>query len=223
MKFFQKLYRDFARDKQTLKTLKFRQKLRFMYDYYRGRAFVLLLIGLIGFYCADLYLTTQRETILEGFFTNDEHNLFPAKAIADEFSNVLGLTSKQQVIFDDSLFIQPGSSVNYHAASQSKIVAYVAARELDFLVTTKELMEYYSSSFSLYDLEALLPEKLFLRLQDQLYYAVDGTGMRKACAVSMAGSRFDNGTEGGSHYMMVLSYTQHQDALIRFLEYAFPM
>lgn len=223
MKFFQKLYRDFAKDKQTLKTLNFRQKLRYIYDYYRGRAFVLLLIGIIGFYCADLYLTTQRETVLEGFFTNDEYNQYPAKAIAEDFSKYLCLTSRQQVIFDDSLYIQLGSSVNYHAASQSKIVAYVAARELDFLITTKELTEYYSASFTLYDLEELLPDTLLQRLSDQLYYAADGTGEQKACAVSMAGSRFDDGTESAPHYMMVLSYTQHTDTLIRFLEYAFPL
>lgn len=206
--------------------MNFFQKLRYVYDYYRGRFFLLLVVGLIGFYIADVFMTTQRETVLEGFFTNDEQNLYPAKSIAEDFAKTLDLSPRQQVIFDDSLYILQGSSVDYHVASQSKIVAYVAAKELDFLVTTKELMEYYSNSFTLYDLEELLPEELFGRLQGQLFYAIDGTGEQKACAVSMAGSRFDKGADPESqsapHYLMALSYTEHRETLIRFLEYAFP-
>lgn len=224
MKFLQKLKEGFSKDMATLKTLSFPQKLRFILDYYRGYAFLSLCLVLTGFYLGDAWMQTQRETVLEGFFTNDEANLFPADQIAGDFSRVLGISSGQQVVFDDSLYVERGSSIDYHTASQSKIVAYVSAKELDFLVTTKELTDYYSGSFPLCDLDQFLPPHLAQRLKENLYYIPDSNGVTKACAVSMEGSRFTKGAvppPAAPHYLMVFSYTQHRDAVIRFLEYAF--
>lgn len=224
MKILQRLKTSLSKDRETLKTLSPRQKIRFILDYYKGYGFVFLCLCMIVFYLGDAWMQTRQDTVLEGFFTNDEDNLFPAGSIAKEFSRFLNLSSGQQVIFDDSLYVQIGSSIDYHTASQGKIVAYVSARELDFLVTTKELMEYYSQSFPVYDLEQLLPDRLMKDLEDQLYYAKTADKTVKACAVSLENSRFAKGTASprtAPYYLMVFSYTQHQDAMIRFLEYAF--
>ena len=224
MKILQRLKTSLARDRETLKTLSIRQKLRFILDYYKGWAFVLLCLSMAGFYLGDAWMQTRRETVLEGFFTNDDGNLFPAGNIAKEFSQYLNLSPRQQVIFDDSLYVLIGSSIDYHTASQGKIVAYVSARELDFLVTTKELAEYYSQSFPVYDLELFLPDNLMKDLKDQLYYTAASDGTVKACAVSLENSRFAKGTASAQtapHYLMVFSYTRHPDTMIRFLEYAF--
>lgn len=224
MKFLQKARKSISKDLTTLKTLSFRQKIRFVLDYYRGYAFIFFCFLLAVFYLGDVWMQTRRETVLEGFFTNDEANLFPADRIAKEFSGFMELTPRQQVIFDDSLYVKRGSSIDYHTASQSKIVAYVSAKELDFLVTTRELTEYYSGSFPVLDLEQLLPPALARRLKDNLCYLTDCDGVTKACALSLDGSRFTGGSASSPaapHYLMVFSYTEHQDAMVRFLEYAF--
>lgn len=216
MKFLDKLRRDLANDRETLKRLPFRQKIRFLIDYYRGRAFLLLCLCLALFYIGDAVLEMNRETVLEGFFSNDDENDFPARQITKEFSPLLGLSPRQQVIFDDTLYVVPGSSADLYAASQGKIVAYVSARELDFLVTTEELMKSYVPSFPICDLDELLPADLLTRLEGQIYYANDGSGTYKACGVSMKNSRFRS-----SHYLMVFSYTKHRENMVRFLEWAF--
>ena len=127
------------------------------------------------------------------------------------------------MVFDDSLYVLIGSSIDYHTASQGKIMAYVSARELDFLVTTRELAEYYSPSFPIMDLEEFLPDHLMERLKDKLCYLPDSQGEIGAFAVSLEGSRFTKEavSQTNPHCLMVLSYTDHQDAMIRFLEYAF--
>lgn len=219
MIFFKKIQQNFNKDLATLKTLSFRQKLIFIKDYYKGAALAFLCLCLFAFYIGDVWSTAHRETILEGFFTNDDENLFPAKTISEHFSTYLNLTSDQQVIFDDSLYIIIGSKNAYQTSSQSKILAGVSAKELDFLVTTEELTPYYSEHFPIYDLEELLPDNLKELLKEDLYYGTDNSGTRKACAVNMARSRFANGSD--SHYLMAFSYTRHPEALIQFLEYAF--
>ena len=224
MKFLHKIRQNFYQDRETLRRLSPLQKIRFLLDYYRGYALALLCLCLIGFYIGDAFLQSRRETVLEGFFTNDDENLFPAGTIAEEFSAELGLTSGQQVIFDDSLYVKPGSSFDYHTASQGKIMAYISARELDFLVTTADLAEYYSRSFPLMDLEEFLPDHLLTRLRGQLYYSQGPDGAAKAFAVSLKGSRFAKkaaSDQTAPHCLMVFSYTDHTEAMIRFLEYAF--
>ncbi len=224
MKILQRMKRSIAKDREVLKTLTFRQKIRFIKDYYKGQFFILFCICLITFYAVDMWMTMQRETVLEAFFTNDEQNLFPSKELEKEFSKRLGLARDQQVIFDDSLFVQVGSRDEYQTSSQSKIIAYIAARELDFLVTTQELTDFYLPNVPIYDLEELLPEELFDQVKDQIYYAKDGTGEQKACAVSMENTRFFERASDSSappHYLMVFSYTKHVENVIEFIEYAF--
>ncbi len=226
MKLFQNLKRNLAEDRAKLRTLPFRQKIRFILDYYKGYIFIFLCLCLLGYYLGDLWMQTRRDTVLEGFFSNDDENLFPAGKIADDFSAWVGLEKGQQVIFDDSLYVIEESSADYNVASQGKIMAYVSARELDFLVTTGDLVKTYAPSFPVQDLEEFLPADLLSLFRDRLLYAADGNGQRKACGLSMEGSRFTKGSEAqkeAPHYLMVFSYTEHKDMLLRFLRYAFEL
>ena len=63
-------------------------------------------------------------------------------------------------------------------------------------------------------------------LENQFYYAKTSDGTTKACAVSLEGSRFAKeaaSDQAAPHYLMVFSYTEHQDTMIQFLEYAFDL
>ena len=224
MSIFKKVKEHFKKDWQKLKTLSPKQRFYYIIDYYKGYAFIFLCLCLLGYYIGGAVIEIRNDTVLEGFFSNDDENLFPAKEITRDFSAYLELAPGQQVIFDDSLYVIPESSAEYNAGSQGKIVAYIAARELDFLITTKDLVEMYAPNCPVQDLEELLPDDLKERLQDQFLYGADGSGEWKACAVSMTGSRFTRDSEAqkeAPHYLMVFSYTQHKEALIRFLRYAF--
>ncbi len=226
MKIFRNFQKKFANDRATLKSLPFRQKIRFILDYYKGAFFIFLCLCLLGYYLGDMWLETRRDTVLEGFFSNDDENLFPAQKLADDFSAYLGLAKGQQIIFDDSLYVITGSSADYNTASQGKIMAYVSARELDFLVTTGPLVETYAPSFPIQDLEEFLPDDMLERFRGQLLYAADGTGKRKACALSLEGSRFTRDSAAqkeNPHYLIVYSYTKHKDTILKFLRYAFEM
>ena len=176
-----RIIRDWKKDRETLKTLNFRQKIQFILDYYRGRMFLLFFIFLMLFYIGDMVYQSSQTIYLQGFFVNDRQNLFPASELSRDFSAYDSLPSGHRVAFEDSLYVDLSSGSEYHAASQGKIVAYIAARELDFLVVPQDLAEYYVQSFPLYHLEELLPDDLENSLQNDFYYAVDGSGEEKAC------------------------------------------
>lgn len=64
-------------------------------------------------------------------------------------------------MFDDALYIDLGGEASeYTAASNGKLTAYMMMHELDFVVTSDEVLEYYKDTFPMEDLEALLPADL---------------------------------------------------------------
>lgn len=225
MKLKDKLIRDWKKDRETLKTLNFRQKLQFILDYYRGQMFILFVFFMIVFYIGDMVYQSSQTIDLQGFFINDRQNLFPAGELIEDFSSYMDTPPGHRIAFEDSLYVTLESSNEYNAASQGKIVAYVAARELDFLVAPESLAQYYSASFLLYDLETLLPEGLREYLKEDFYYAADGTGQKKACGLNLRRSRFlQNPVYDGAedYYLLVLSYTPRTDSMVSFIEYAYP-
>ncbi len=211
-------------DREIIRTLPFRQKLRFLADYYRWVLLLLLVLCLFGYYLGDMIWQSRQIIDLQGFFLNDRQNLFPAQTLTDEFSEYLDVPSGHRIAFEDSLYIDLDSSSSYHAASQGKLIAYIAARELDFFVAPEDLARYYAQSFLLYDLEELLPADLADYLREDFYYAEDGTGKEKACGLNLRRSRFlqDPVYDGAEQYfLLVLSYTPHTDDLIAFIRYAY--
>ena len=90
----------------------------------------------MGFYIGDAVIQSHKEILLQGFFTNDEYNLFPAERIEQDYAATQTLTRQQRVVFDDALYIDLGGEASeYTAASNGKLTAYMMMHELDFVVT----------------------------------------------------------------------------------------
>lgn len=222
MGFFGRIGQSLRKDRDTLRGLGWRQRIRFCLDYYKGWLFLALAAGLLLFYLWDLAYQSRQTILLQGFFVNDNHNLFPARPLSEEFSEYMGISGHQRIAFEDSLFVDLESGSEYHAASQSKIVVYTAAKELDFLVAPEDLARRYCQAFPLMDLETLIPDGLKEGLEDSLYVAEDGSGTLKACALDLSGSRFlRDAPEEACYYLLVFDYSERSDALQAFLRFAY--
>ena len=189
----------FARWKETeaakLRPMTPKQRAGYILHYYRFWFIGLALLLLVGFYIGDAVIQSHKEILLQGFFTNDEYNLFPAERIEKDYAATQTLTRQQRVVFDDALYIDLGGEASeYTAASNGKLTAYMMMHELDFVVTSDEVLEYYKDTFPMEDLEALLPADLREALADQLFFNTDADGKTTAIALDMTQSRFVAGT-----------------------------
>ena len=175
----------FARWKETeaakLRPMTAKQRAGYILHYYRFWFIGLALLLLVGFYIGDAVIQSHKEILLQGFFTNDEYNLFPAERIEKDYAATQTLTRQQRVVFDDALYIDLGGEASeYTAASNGKLTAYMMMHELDFVVTSDEVLEYYKDTFPMEDLEALLPADLREALADQLFFNTDADGKPRA-------------------------------------------
>ena len=176
-----------------------------------------LLILLIITVVCDALIERKSNIILQGFFTNDDNNYFPASQIQKEYK--AQLNQKGKVVFEDGLYIVPGSSKDYTTASASKVVAYIAAHELDFLVTTQSLVEHYSTGVTFEDITTYLPND---SSNYELIYGKDGNGEQKALAVNLNSSRLlKDKPQTASYYLFIPSTSYRKENVKAFLSYLF--
>lgn len=220
-----KLWRD--TESAKLRTMNFRGKIGYIFTYYWKWMLLFLIAVMFCGYVGDVIVQAHKETMLEGFFTNDGYNLFPAGELARDFSAELGLEKGQRIVFDDSLYVSlDGSAREYSAASNGKIIAYMATQELDFVVTTEEVYAYYAKDVPMANLAEVLSPELFTALEPYLLAGTDPEG--KACftGVDMTQSRYvaGAGKEGyaAERFVMFIPYSApHREMLNEYLAYCF--
>ena len=217
---------EWQKEKQKLSEMTFRKKISYLFEYYRSFVFLFIVAFLLIFYIGDAIHQSSREIILQGFFTNDDWNLFDTDEITNDLSNILSPNNKQRIVLDDSLYIELDSSSDYVVASQGKIAAYIATKELDFIVTTESLAKHYTSTIPFMDFEDYLPEDIKDKLKD-CFISLDGPeNESKAYALDMAKSRFIKGTAYDGmepYYLIVPSSANSKDETLAFLRYAFDL
>jgi len=217
-------------EREKLRGMTLGKKLGYIFGYYKGWIAGLLLLCLLGFYIGDVVVRAGQEVVLEGFFTNDDYNLFDAGEMRREYAQVLGLGPDQQIIFDDSLYVDmEGGATEYTAASNGKLIAYMATQELDFVVTSEDVLLRYAPQVPMLDMRELLPADLLERLSGQLYYYTNQDGERVCIALDMTESRYVAGTGADrdprvekTYYLFAPYSAPHVEQLQAYLRYCFP-
>lgn len=220
-----KLWR--ATESAKLRSMSFGKKLSYIFTYYWKWMLLFLIVLMFCGYVADVIVQAGKETVLEGFFTNDDYNFFPAGKLQDEFSQYLGLSGDEKLIFDDSLYVSlDGGATEYSAASNGKIIAYMATQELDFIVSPRAVFDYYSNDVPMSDLKTLLAPDLYERLEPYMIEGVDSEGKPCYTGIDMTESRYISGSENAEYaeqtYVMFVPYSApHREMLNSYIAFCF--
>ena len=212
-----------------LRTMKFGEKIGYIFTYYWKWMLLFLIVVMFCGYVGDAVVQAHKEIVLEGFFTHDDDNLFPAGELEKDFSATLELSKKQAVVFDDSLYIsQDGGATEYSAASNGKIIAYMATQELDFVVTTEAVYDFYKEDVPMADLGKLLTPELYAQLEAYLMEGVDPDGNPCFTGLDMSQSRYVAGAGADKderitgRYVLFVPYSApHREMLNEYLAFCF--
>jgi hypothetical protein len=229
MKLKEKIGGWYRTEKAKLGPMTPKKRAGYILHYYRwwfaGAALLIAIILLI----ANVVVQGKKQTVLEGFYTNDEWNLFDAQHIEQEYGAQLNLTKMQRVVLDDGLYIDLGGSASdYTAASNGKIIAYMATGELDFVVTTRPVLDHFNGQVPMKDLAEVLPPDLLDQLKDQLVTGKDANGKEIYIALDMTKSRYvagvgaaDDPAVTDTYYMFVPYNAPHTQAIADYIRYCF--
>ena len=83
-----------AAEAAKLRPMHFQQRIGYILHYYRFWIMGLVLLLAVAFYIGDVVVQSQKEILLQGFFTNDEYDLFPADRIQKDYAATQDLTRR---------------------------------------------------------------------------------------------------------------------------------
>lgn len=224
---FKRWYSDL---KEKMRPMTVRQKISYLFTYYKGWLIGLLLVAMLGAYVGDVLIQRQKETVLQGFFVNDVYRFFDSEELEKELSPILNLQKNQNIIFDDELYIDlEGGATDVSAASNGKIIAYMAVGELDFVVCCEELYQHFATSVPMADLSEILTPELYEKLRP---YISEGKNELEAgvfsdsfpAVLELSQCHFIKDKPYGdenSYYLFVPYSAPHRENICKFIEYLF--
>ena len=213
----------FRVEAEKLRPMSLQQKISYLATYYTKWVVLYLIIAMFAGFGVDALVQSRKEIVLQGYFTNDDHNYFPGSAMEKEYAALLELGYGQRIVFDDTLYFDlEGTANEYTAASNGKVIATMAVNQLDFMVTTRPVLEHFRGELPMKDLEKFLPPDLLEAVRDHLVPGLNENGEEAMVGISMAGSRYLRDLEQEEEFYLFIPYNiPHEEALITFLRYCF--
>lgn len=223
MEILMRIRRWFHAEREKMRPMTAKQKISYFATYYTGWVVLFLVICLFASFLGDALIQSGKTIVLQGYITNDDYNYFPGSQMEDEYAEVLGLSSRQRIVFDDSLYFDlEGNADQYTAASNGKVIATMAVNQLDFMVTTLPVLEHFRGELPMKDLEKFLPQDILDAVKDALVPGLDENGREAMVGINMAGSRYLKDMQTEMDFYLFVPYNiPNEEALLDFLRYCF--
>lgn len=211
---------------EKLKKMSFRDKLWYIWEYYKFHMLAILGILLVIYVVATSIYRSSYDTVFSCVYINNRsEEALNTDLVTTDFREHLGL-DKKQLISAESMYISYGNdATEFSYASMAKISALVAARDLDVMICDQENFDHYTSLDGFCDLETTLPEDVLSLVSDRLVYGTTEEGVTAAYGIDLTGTAFAD----QSHLAMepailgVVGNTTHIDYVAEFLRYIFSL
>lgn len=210
--------KTFKGEKKKLSKMTFSEKIKYIWSYYKtpiiGGLVGILLVGYI-----ISFVSTRKTTMLMGVAVNDTG--LKVQEFTQELGEYLGLGEKQQVDFQEAVFLSSTATSNtlsHNMSGTSQILSLVAARELDFVLCDEDGFSYMEMNELCRDVSGYLTEAAREAFSECL---VVPDGWAYPAAIDLTGTAF--AAELGLHqkktYLVLTALSGHDEQLSGFLDY----
>lgn len=162
---------EFKEERAAMKNGTPKQKLSYFWDYYKWHVIggCAALIALVSFVCQ---IVNRKDVAFTAMFINCTEREFMADSsvYTASFAEYAGIDETEySIVYDSS--VRLGGPDEY--ASTQKIMAYVAAADLDVMISAPDILNAYAYQGNFYDLRQFLSPEQLARYEDSLFY-IDG-------------------------------------------------
>lgn len=163
---------EFKEEREALKNAGFKKKLSYFIYYYKWHviAGILVVVGV----CSVIYeVATHKDTAFYAVMLNATQMGEQTEEYNQKFHEFAGIdTNQHETIFDTSIRIDnsDASLSDVTVTSTQKLMVYVAAAEIDVMVTDSGSFEKYANSSSFYDLRTVLNAQQAAAYEPYFYY-----------------------------------------------------
>lgn len=181
---------EFKQERESLKNAGFKKKLSYFTYYYKWHVIAGILV-ILGVASIIYEMATHKDTAFYAVMMNATEIEEPAAEFNGGFLEYAGIdTNEYETIFDTSIRVDNTNAglSDVTVTSTEKLMVYVAAAEIDVMVTDSASIEKYANSSSFYDLRDILSEEQ-AALYEPYFYYVDFEDVR---ALEEAQSNLDD-------------------------------
>ena len=222
MQVSERLKKEAQTERQKLKEMSFRDKLWYIWEYYKFHIFgVLIFLGILWVIGTSIYRSTYESELYCMYINNRSEQELNTDILTVDFHDFMEFTDKQLVNTESSFISYGNDTSEYSYASMAKISALVASNELDVMISDEENVLHYASLNAFSNLEELLPADLLEQVKNRLYYADDENGGSYACGIMLDDTAFarESNLTSTPCLLGVISNSKHTDNCIALIRY----
>jgi hypothetical protein len=210
--------KTFKGEKKKLSQMTFPEKIKYIWSYYKAPIIIICVAALLVGYMSYV-VCTRKTTMLMGVVVND--SMVQTKDVSETLADVLGLTARQQVELVDGIqlnSITTGTNYSHNMTGSAQILAYVAARELDFALCDADGLSFMENNELCMDVSAYVPEDYADAFAGRL---VIQEGAQTPVAIDLTGTAFaeELGLHQEETYLVVTALSGHDEQLAGFMQY----
>lgn len=218
---------------KKIKDRPLREKVKYFWDYYKVPTIVVITLVFVTIWIAGDMREGMKPTLLNVCWINGE-NLENSQEIMDSFIAYTGNNPEEvHAYLDTSLSYDVTENSMASMTSQQKLLASVAAGNLDIIIADEASTQYFASSGFYQDLRNILSQETLRRYQDSIYYYTfpkdsDTTdGIEKGVPIPIGIYCQDFHHEqlstafhtAGNHVLCVINNTKNQIYIQQFLDF----
>lgn len=160
---------EFKEEREALKHGTPKQKFTYFLDYYKWYVIIAVIVVIIGIYTVR-EIMNRKDTALYTCLLNTIE-LEPAEQYNADFAETIDLdTENYRLIFDASTWIDINSMDENTVANSQKLMAHLAAGELDIMITDSDSITNYAYQDSFLSMEELLSPEQYEKYKPCFYY-----------------------------------------------------
>ena len=159
---------EFQKEREALKSAPFSARIKYFWDYNRGKVIIGIILLLIagGFISAQL---TKKEHVVSGVFLNCFEQEYVLGEFSEEFLTVNEFNSKKQETYfvTDLPYMVGESADSANMDVNQALYVYASSGVMDFIVSDPATMDDLAKKYFFIDLRDVLSEEKCKELEDK--------------------------------------------------------
>jgi hypothetical protein len=213
--------RELPSEKEKLKNMTTKEKMNYLWEYYRLHALGGILAISVIIYVIYQIATPNINTQFYAAIIDSSLSTEAVEEFASEFSDYLELNPKLEDIQINDTFYLSGSG-NYNI--QQALTAYIAAREVDVIIAPESQFLNYAKNDYFTKLSEALPTDIYSSMTDRFFLSeTTEISDKNAYGIYLNDSDLFKGvTYDGEPYVLgILANYPHEENTIEFINYLF--
>ncbi len=173
---------EFKEERAALKNASFKVKWNYFWDYYKMPVIIsAIAIALVTTFVVQVI--QRKDTALFVAMINSVEMQAEPSLYVESFCEYAEIdTEEATALFDTTMYIDFDNLNDVTKSSLEKMMVYIAAQEVDAVVTDSAMMEYYAYGPTFIDLREFLTAEEIIRYEPYLYYIDEAVIREKEAA-----------------------------------------